>query len=97
MLSVPIDPAKFQNPLTTALSEYRTRQTLAFNALVRAPAGVDLAAVTSLVYGGMVYLLLKSSVPGKFNELDLKDDAAWARIEKAVHRLLEGLYPAAKR
>ena len=86
-----------QNPLTKALSDFRTRQTQEFNALMRSPPGVDMAAVTSLLYGGMVYLLLKAAAPEKFNGLDLGDHATWARVEKTVHLLLEKLYRGGNR
>lgn len=81
-----------QNALTRSLSEFRSRQTRAFTDLVRPPPGVDLAAVTSLLYGGLVYLLLKSASPVRFNGLDLRREASWSRLEKAVHALLEKLF-----
>jgi AcrR family transcriptional regulator len=85
-----------RNPLTKALSDYRSKQTLAFNALLKAPAGLDLAALTSILYGGMVYLLLKAGSPGRFNGLDLKDEASWSRVEAGLHTLLEALFKAAR-
>jgi AcrR family transcriptional regulator len=86
-----------RNPLTKALSDFRSKQTLAFNALLKAPPGLDLAALTSILYGGMVYLLLKAEAPGKFNGLDLRDDTAWARIEAGLHAVLDGLFKSARK
>jgi hypothetical protein len=80
-----------RNPLTDALSEVRSAATSEFNRLLGNPKGLDVSAVTALLYGGIVYLLLKAEGGTPFNGMDLGQEATWKRVEKALHRMLESL------
>lgn len=80
-----------RNPLTDALSEVRSAATLEFNRRIGNPGDLDVPAVTALLYGGIVYLLLKIEGGSAFNGMDLGKDSTWERVEKALHRILEGM------
>jgi AcrR family transcriptional regulator len=80
-----------RNPLTDALAKVRSAATSEFNRMLGDPKGLDVPAVTALLYGGIVYLLLKADGETTFNGMDLGQDATWKRIEATLHRLLESL------
>lgn len=77
------------NPLTDALSRVRQATTEEFNRRMGPQSDLDVQALTSLMYGGIVYLLLKSRTGTVFNGMDLQHEEAWVRMEKALHRFLE--------
>ncbi len=77
------------NSLTKALSELRSAATEDFIRLLGQPKGVDIPAFMSLLYGGVVYLLLKAESGVDFSGMDLRGDEAWKRLEKTLHRILE--------
>ncbi len=79
------------NPLTQALTRYRSRQTENFQKLLGPVAGLDVQAVTAVLYGGLAYLLLKSGAGQSFSGLNLSQERDWDRLEKAMVDILSRL------
>jgi AcrR family transcriptional regulator len=52
---------------------------------------VDSAAVTALLVSGATFLSLVGEHQGSVIDVDLKSDEGWARLNKAVERILAGL------
>lgn len=78
-----------QNAFTIALSEWRGDQTKQFLDYFGKSAKIDFGAIFSLIYGGTIYLLLKTKNENTFADLDLSEDESWVRIEKVIVQMVE--------
>lgn len=77
------------NRLTAALAEHRERQGVELLERLgyspRAPReGVDGVAVAALLHAGLTYLALRAEGPDHYLGIDLKTDAGWKRLDRAV-------------
>ena len=80
-----------QNSLTKALSTYRSQQTNQIKKYFKDTEAFDISALFSILYGGLVYLMLKAKAGEKFTGLDLNSEQTWNRIENAMETLLKKL------
>lgn len=57
------------------------------------PAQMDAAAINALLVSGVTHMVLAAQGRGAAIGLPLAEDADWARLEAAVCRLVEAVYP----
>jgi AcrR family transcriptional regulator len=62
-----------------------------------APAGADVAAITSVLSGAIHYLLLRARHIALFNGIALRTDEGFARIERAIEQLARAAFDAPRR
>jgi AcrR family transcriptional regulator len=80
-----------RNGLTEALAKERERQSQEWLALAPNLHGADLAAVSSILVAGQVFLTLRAKTADTYNGIDLHSESGWKRIEDAV-ALLSDLF-----
>jgi AcrR family transcriptional regulator len=81
-----------RNEVTARLEEVRERRGLELMMVLArdlSPA-VDLAAVASILAGGVHYLLLRSRRIRVFNGIDLRTEEGWSRLEAAARSMVLG-------
>jgi AcrR family transcriptional regulator len=81
-----------RNEVTARLEEVRERRGLELMMVLArdlAP-GVDLAAVASILAGGVHYLLLRARRIRVFNGIDLRTEEGWSRLEAAARTMVLG-------
>lgn len=78
-----------KNELTDALAEYRERQGLQFLEQCGTRADIDLPALASILYAGIIYLSLRSKTITVFNGIDITSDEGWERIERSIAFLVD--------
>lgn len=85
-----------RNEVTIKLEDVRERRGLALMmSLARdLPPTVDLAAVSSVLAGGVHYLLLRARRIRVFNGIDLRTDEGWSRLEAAARAMVIGALTA---
>ena len=81
-----------RNPLTDALADAREEQAMRLLARI-GDLGVDAAAVGALIAAGLTYLALRAGTVEKYNGVDLRSDAGWEQIERAVRLIVASLTP----
>ncbi len=81
-----------RNPLTDALADAREKQAMRLLARI-GDLGVDAAAVGALIAAGLTYLALRAGTVEKYNGVDLRSDAGWEQIERAVRLIVASLTP----
>jgi AcrR family transcriptional regulator len=79
-----------RNPLTDALAEAREAQALRLLSRI-GELGTDASAIGALVAAGLTYLALRANTADAYNGVDLRSDAGWERIERAVHLIVSTL------
>jgi AcrR family transcriptional regulator len=80
-----------RNGLTEVLAKERERQSRQWLALAPELHGADLAAVSSILVAGQVFLTLRAKTADTYNGIDLHSETGWKRIEDAV-ALLSDLF-----
>lgn len=78
-----------RNELTDALAEHRERQGLRFLDRFGSHPDLDLPALASILYAGIIYLALRSKTADVFNGIDITSDRGWERIERAIEFLID--------
>jgi AcrR family transcriptional regulator len=78
-----------RNGLTEALAKERERQSQQWLALAPNLQGADLAAVSSILVAGQVFLTLRAKTADTYNGIDLHSESGWKRIENAVALLCD--------
>jgi AcrR family transcriptional regulator len=80
--------------LTKLLEEVRVRTALEFFEHLHGDIddSVDLSAIVVLLAGAVNFLALRSRLSASFGGIDLRSEAGWRRIEKAIDLLLEGTF-----
>ena len=78
-----------RNGLTEALARERERRSQEWLALAPDLPGVDLAAVSSVLVAGQVFLALRAKTTDTYNGIDLHSESGWKRIEDAVGLLTD--------
>jgi AcrR family transcriptional regulator len=81
-----------KNRVTDAIAEARERQALAlFGQMARVVDDdrTDIAAIASLMFGGVCYLALRSRTVEFYSGISLRTDEGWKRIESAVAALVD--------
>jgi AcrR family transcriptional regulator len=81
-----------RNEVTARLEEVRERRGLELMMVLarELPPGVDLAAVASILAGGVHYLLLRARRIRVFNGIDLHTEEGWSRLETAARAMVLG-------
>ena len=81
-----------RNEVTARLEEVRERRGLELMMVLARdlPAGVDLAAVSAILAGGIHYLLLRARRIRVFNGIDLRTEEGWSRLEAAARAMVLG-------
>jgi AcrR family transcriptional regulator len=81
-----------RNEVTARLEEVRERRGLELMMVLGRdlPAGVDLAAVSSILAGGVHYLLLRARRIRVFNGIDLRTEEGWSRLQAAARAMVLG-------
>jgi AcrR family transcriptional regulator len=72
-----------RNPLTDALAAARERQAVALLGRLK-DLDMDVPAVGALLAGGLTYLALRANTVDTYNGIDLRSEAGWRRLERAV-------------
>lgn len=82
-----------RNSLTSALEEVRVRTALEFFELMEQdpPEHVDLTALVLFMAGSVNFLAVRSRVHRHLGGVDLQSEDGWARIERIIDQLLEGV------
>ena len=73
-----------RNALTEALARERERRSQEWLALAPDLQGADLAAVSSVLVAGQVFLALRAKTADTYNGIELHSEGGWKRIEDAV-------------
>ena len=85
-----------RNELTDALARYREEQSEKLLEYVKAASDlgrdVDIHAIGSLLAAGQTYLILRAKTVDFYSGLDLKSDADWLRIERALSFLVDAMF-----
>jgi AcrR family transcriptional regulator len=80
------------SPLSSPLEEVRVRTALEYFELLQGdiPEDIDLTAIVLVMAAAVQYLLVRSQTSSTLGGVDLRTDAGWHRIEKAIDVLLKG-------
>lgn len=84
-----------RNELTDELARYREQQGNEIMALLPKQEGandVDAAAAAALIHAGITYLVLRQETADVYLGVDLTSEEGWARLSRAVARLMAGLF-----
>lgn len=82
-----------RNQLTKGLEEVRVKTALEFFELMEhePPEEVDLTALVLFMAGAVNFLAVRSRNHPTLGGVDLQSEAGWARIEKVIDQLMEGV------
>jgi len=82
-----------RNELTKALEGVRAKSALEFFELMEndPPEGVDLTALVIIMAGAVNFLAVRSRIHSTLGGVDLQSEEGWARIEKTIDQLMEGV------
>lgn len=80
-----------RNAVTGLLAAQRERRAVETLGLFQGSEGIDLPAIASIIAAGQTYLALRAKVCRVYNGVDLRSEAGWARIERAINLILDCL------
>ncbi|MDD2206605.1 TetR/AcrR family transcriptional regulator [Aminobacterium sp. MB27-C1] len=86
-----------QNELSEETAPARKKQGIALVEQMKKShchSSVDTSAIVALLSAGLTYLMLRSQTTQTYLDIDIRSEAGWNRIERALEKLVYGVFQA---